>query len=107
MKSTETQALIWHGARSSGRDAACRVSKLIRRTLPQSDSNDNSLTPGAYCLEAFGMEHFFTLDRLSREQQEIAKPYLEFLRVPAMSAGIYALPKGGEDLQSPHQEDEI
>jgi mannose-6-phosphate isomerase-like protein (cupin superfamily) len=53
------------------------------------------------------MDHFFTLDRLTREQQEIAKPYLEFLRVPAMSAGIYVLPKGAQDLQSPHQEDEI
>ncbi|HKW75411.1 MAG TPA: cupin domain-containing protein [Terriglobales bacterium] len=53
------------------------------------------------------MEHFLTIDRLTREQQELAKPYLEFLRVPAMSAGIYALPKGGQDLQSPHQEDEL
>ena len=53
------------------------------------------------------MEHFFGIDQLTREQQEIAKPYLEFLRVPAMSPGIYALPKGGQDLQSPHQEDEI
>ena len=53
------------------------------------------------------MEHFFTIERLTREQQEIAKPYLEFLRVPAMSAGIYALPKGAQDLQSPHGEDEI
>ena len=53
------------------------------------------------------MDHFFTIDRLTREQQEIAKPYLEFLRVSAMSAGIYAPPKGGQDLQSPHHEDEI
>jgi mannose-6-phosphate isomerase-like protein (cupin superfamily) len=53
------------------------------------------------------MDHFFTLDRLTREQQDAAKPYLEFLRVPPMSAGIYALPKDGQDLQSPHQEDEI
>jgi mannose-6-phosphate isomerase-like protein (cupin superfamily) len=35
------------------------------------------------------------------------KRYTEFLRVPAMSAGIYALPAGGEDLQSPHEQDEI
>jgi mannose-6-phosphate isomerase-like protein (cupin superfamily) len=33
--------------------------------------------------------------------------YTEFLRVPAMSAGIYALPAGGEDLQKPHAQDEI
>jgi mannose-6-phosphate isomerase-like protein (cupin superfamily) len=33
--------------------------------------------------------------------------YQEFLRVPALSAGIYLLPAGGVDLQSPHSEDEI
>ena len=36
-----------------------------------------------------------------------ASPYQEFLRVPAMSAGIYVLPRGGSDRQSPHHEDEI
>jgi mannose-6-phosphate isomerase-like protein (cupin superfamily) len=35
------------------------------------------------------------------------KRYYEFLRVPALSTGIYVLPKGGEDQQSPHQQDEI
>jgi mannose-6-phosphate isomerase-like protein (cupin superfamily) len=33
--------------------------------------------------------------------------YHEFLRVPAMSAGVYVLAAGAEDKQSPHQEDEI
>jgi mannose-6-phosphate isomerase-like protein (cupin superfamily) len=35
------------------------------------------------------------------------KPYHEFLRVPSMSAGIYVLPPGATDGQTPHQEDEI
>jgi mannose-6-phosphate isomerase-like protein (cupin superfamily) len=35
------------------------------------------------------------------------KLYREFLRVPAMSAGLYVLPTGGTDLQRPHHEDEI
>ena len=35
------------------------------------------------------------------------KRYQEFLRVPAMSAGVYVLPAGATDKQSPHQEDEI
>lgn len=35
------------------------------------------------------------------------KRYREFLRVPAMSAGIYVLPAGATDKQTPHQEDEI
>lgn len=33
--------------------------------------------------------------------------YLEFLRVPAMSAGMYALPVGAADPQTPHAEDEL
>jgi mannose-6-phosphate isomerase-like protein (cupin superfamily) len=33
--------------------------------------------------------------------------YLQFLTVPEMSLGLYNLPAGGEDLQSPHLEDEI
>jgi quercetin dioxygenase-like cupin family protein len=43
------------------------------------------------------------------EEQRVAsgKPYREFLRVPAMSAGLYVLPAGGRDKQKPHREDEI
>jgi len=33
--------------------------------------------------------------------------YHEFLRVPALSAGIYVLPVGAKDSQTPHAEDEI
>ncbi|MBX3045437.1 MAG: cupin domain-containing protein [Anaerolineales bacterium] len=33
--------------------------------------------------------------------------YLEFLRVPSLSMGVYTLPAGGEDLQSPHNQDEV
>jgi mannose-6-phosphate isomerase-like protein (cupin superfamily) len=33
--------------------------------------------------------------------------YAEFLRVEAMSAGLYALPAGATDPQTPHNEDEI
>ncbi len=33
--------------------------------------------------------------------------YLEFLRMPAMSVGFYALHVGGVDPQTPHREDEI
>ena len=34
-------------------------------------------------------------------------PYLEFLRVPDLSAGLYVLDAGEVDRQSPHGEDEI
>jgi mannose-6-phosphate isomerase-like protein (cupin superfamily) len=33
--------------------------------------------------------------------------YHEFLRVPSMSAGVYVLPSGAVDGQSPHREDEV
>jgi len=33
--------------------------------------------------------------------------YLEFLRVPALSAGVYVLRAGETDPQRPHREDEI
>ena len=42
-----------------------------------------------------------------RSQQASGRPYLEFLRVPSLSCGIYSLPAGASDLQSPHDEDEV
>ncbi len=33
--------------------------------------------------------------------------YREFLRVPALSCGLYKLAAGSKDMQSPHDEDEI
>lgn len=34
-------------------------------------------------------------------------PWLEFIRSPDLSVGLYVLPAGGTDLQSPHTEDEV
>ncbi len=53
------------------------------------------------------MSHFFHVDDLARRRSEMGKLYLEFLRVPAMSAGVYVLSKGGTDPQKPHREDEM
>jgi mannose-6-phosphate isomerase-like protein (cupin superfamily) len=52
------------------------------------------------------MNHLFQIDDLLRQRSK-DKKYFEFLRVPAMSAGIYVLPKGGTDLQKSHREDEM
>jgi len=52
-------------------------------------------------------EEFFQIDQIEQERARAGKSYLEFLRVPAMSAGVYTLPAGGTDLQKPHQEDEM
>jgi len=53
------------------------------------------------------MDHFFHLGDLNRQRASKSKLYLEFLRVPAMSAGVYVLPKAGADPQKPHREDEM
>ena len=49
----------------------------------------------------------FMLEALDQRRRQTQKPYLEFLRVPTMSAGVYVLPSGGADLQRPHHEDEM
>ena len=41
------------------------------------------------------------------QQAAIERSYLEFLRVPSLSMGLYVLPAGGTDPQSPHTEDEV
>ena len=53
------------------------------------------------------MSAFFHVDELSRQRSGSGKRYLEFLRIPVMSAGVYVLPKGGNDSQKPHHEDEM
>lgn len=49
----------------------------------------------------------FQLSDLIAQQKNSDEPYLEFLRVPDLSMGLYVLPKGGLDPQSPHTEDEV
>src|SRR5260370_39595422 len=49
----------------------------------------------------------FAVADLFAERQRAGRSYLEFLRVPSMSLGIYALPAGAAEPQKPHQEDEI
>ena len=48
-----------------------------------------------------------SIDELSKARQQAGELYLEFLRVPALSAGLYELAAGAHDPQSPHGEDEI
>ena len=49
----------------------------------------------------------FEVANLIEEQRASGVPYLEFLRVPSLSCGVYSLPAGSKDLQSPHDEDEV
>ena len=49
----------------------------------------------------------FELSQLLEERKQANKLYLEFLKVSDLSVGLYVLPAGGTDPQSPHTEDEV
>jgi mannose-6-phosphate isomerase-like protein (cupin superfamily) len=49
----------------------------------------------------------FTLSQLVEKRRQSNRLYLEFLRVPSLSIGLYELPAGGIDPQQPHTEDEV
>ena len=50
---------------------------------------------------------FANVDEIDRARKQNGKLYREFLRVGAMSAGLYVLPAGATDPQRPHHEDEM
>ena len=52
------------------------------------------------------MEEFQIAD-LAAQLESSGELWTEFLRVPAMSVGVYRLRAGQEDPQSPHHEDEV
>ena len=49
----------------------------------------------------------YELADLISQRADSNRLYLEFLKVPDLSMGLYVLPAGGVDPQSPHTEDEI
>ena len=49
----------------------------------------------------------FELRDLLAKHDATGNTWMEFLRAPALSTGIYRLPAGGVDPQKPHNEDEI
>ncbi len=51
-------------------------------------------------MEAFGLD-----DLIGETTSD--EPYHEFIRHPSMSVGLYHLPDGGVDRQTPHGEDEV
>ena len=48
-----------------------------------------------------------SVEELVQEAARRHDRYVEFLRMSTMSAGVYVLPAGAKDRQSPHGEDEI
>ena len=49
----------------------------------------------------------YELADLISQHVDSNKLYLEFLKVPDLSMGLYVLPAGGVDPQLPHTEDEV
>ena len=49
----------------------------------------------------------FELNEILTQAADSKKAYLEFLRVPDLSVGLYRLAAGAQDPQSPHREDEV
>ena len=52
-------------------------------------------------------QEFLKLADIEKQREQSGRRYQEFLRIPALSAGVYVLPAGGTDPQSPHKEDEM
>jgi mannose-6-phosphate isomerase-like protein (cupin superfamily) len=48
-----------------------------------------------------------SLETLRERHREGGDSYLEFLRESSMSAGLYRIPAGEPDRQTPHAEDEV
>lgn len=49
----------------------------------------------------------FEISHLAAQAEPSDRPYLEFLREPSLSLGLYRLPAGSLDPQQPHREDEV
>lgn len=49
----------------------------------------------------------YEMGELEKQRRESGRLYLEFLNVPALSAGLYTLRAGQSDPQQPHTEDEV
>lgn len=49
----------------------------------------------------------FDIHKLTQKLAGGKPEYQEFLREASLSCGIYHLPKGSRDMQSPHDEDEV
>jgi len=51
--------------------------------------------------------HAHGIAELGARRAASGRPYLEFLRSEALSAGLYVLESGAVDGQAPHHEDEV
>jgi mannose-6-phosphate isomerase-like protein (cupin superfamily) len=49
----------------------------------------------------------FEITQLLDQHRNAGQLWMEFLRTPSLSMGLYVLPVGGADPQQPHTEDEV
>jgi mannose-6-phosphate isomerase-like protein (cupin superfamily) len=49
----------------------------------------------------------FEINRIREALSGGKVQYKEFLRSPSLSCGVYHLPRGAKDMQTPHDEDEV
>jgi len=49
----------------------------------------------------------FDIEDVRAQRVESGGPWQEFIRVPDLFTGLYEIPAGGEDRQSPHDADEV
>lgn len=49
----------------------------------------------------------FEIAEIIAQHKAIGKPYHEFFRTESLSLGLYVLPAGEKDPQSPHTEEEV
>ena len=49
----------------------------------------------------------FDIDDIREQRAEHGRPWQEFIRVPNLYAGLYEIPAGDQDQQSPHDTDEV
>ena len=49
----------------------------------------------------------FELASVAQAQRESGERYLQFINQGSLSLGLYVLPAGGTDTQTPHAEDEV
>jgi mannose-6-phosphate isomerase-like protein (cupin superfamily) len=49
----------------------------------------------------------FELPNMFEQREQAGRPWLPFLTVSTMTAGVYALPEAGVDPQGPHERDEL
>lgn len=49
----------------------------------------------------------FDLSEIEQRRRAGGDPWLEFLKVSSLRVGLYVLPAGSMDTQTPHEEDEV